>query len=66
MNGRTQTDRILAHMRRGRSITPLQALNRYGCFRLASRIFDLRRAGVSVRCQIVKRGAKHVASYSWP
>ncbi len=63
---KTQTDRILRHLQSGRSLSPLQALRRYGCLRLAARCYDLRRAGVSIRSRIVRRGAKHYASYYYP
>ena len=42
----------------GGSITPLEALRDYGCYRLASRINDLRREGLN----IVKRMEKNVSS----
>ena len=38
----TQCNRILAHLRKGFTLTSLEALNLFGCFRLASRIHDLR------------------------
>lgn len=41
----TQCAAILAHLKRHGSITPLEALNRYGCMRLGARIYDLKRAG---------------------
>ena len=37
-----QKERILQHMQTHGSITPLEALRDYGCFRLAARINDLR------------------------
>lgn len=43
----TQTEQILAHLKRA-PLTPLIALQRYGCFRLAARINDLRMAGHSI------------------
>jgi hypothetical protein len=66
MNGRTQVDRILAHLQSGRSITPLGALRRFGCFRLAARVRDLRKAGISVRSSMVRRNGKHYARYQYP
>ena len=47
--GNKQNAKILAHLNEGRSITALEALNLYGCFRLASRIHDLRKAGIDVK-----------------
>ena len=35
---------VLDHLRNG-PITPIEALHRYGCFRLAARIYDLRQDG---------------------
>lgn len=61
----TQTDRILRYLKSGRSLTPIGALSRFRCFRLAARVRDLRRAGVSVKTQMVKRGGKSYASYRW-
>ena len=42
MNKQTQLKNILKHLESGRPINPLQALNRYGCLRLAARIYDLK------------------------
>lgn len=41
----TQNKQILAHLKRGTSITAMGALRLYGCFRLAARIHDLRADG---------------------
>lgn len=40
-----QTEAILLHMESGRAITPIDALNEYGCFRLSARIMELRERG---------------------
>ena len=37
----TQTDEILQALRAGERLTPLAALERFGCFRLAARIHEL-------------------------
>lgn len=39
----SQTKNILNHLQTYGHITPLQALNLYGCFRLAARIKELRK-----------------------
>ena len=44
----TQAGHILEHLRRVGSITPLEALDLYGCFRLAARIKDLRALGWAI------------------
>lgn len=41
----SQLKQILAHLKSGRSITPLEALAQYGCFRLGARIYDLKQIG---------------------
>jgi Helix-turn-helix domain len=64
MNGQTQAEAILEHLRAGGSITPLDALTEFGCFRLAARIYDLRRAGVAIEEEAVTlTGGKTVARY---
>ena len=61
----TQAGRILAHLRAGNRLTALQALEEFGCFRLAARIHELRRDGWNVQERTVEtRGGKRVAEYS--
>jgi len=48
----TQTEKILRHLQEHGSITPLDALQEYGIMRLASRICDIKRAGVAVEKEI--------------
>ena len=42
---KSQNAKILAHIKRGKTITPIQALQWFGCMRLAARIRDLRDDG---------------------
>ena len=58
----SQEERILAHMRRYGSITPLKALELYDCMRLAARIEEIRRVHV-VTTEMVKKGKKRFARY---
>lgn len=44
----TQCAQIKAHLQSGRSITPLEALDLYRCFRLGARIYDLRCEGMDI------------------
>jgi len=61
----TQTENIENHLNNGGSLTQLDALNKFGCFRLASRINDLRKKGMAITTEMVKTGnGKSVASYS--
>ena len=58
-----QRDAILWHLERRGSITPIEALNELGCFRLAARIEELRRAGHGIKTIIEKRKGKRYARY---
>ena len=60
----TQTETILAHLQSGGSITPIDALREYGCFRLAARIKDIRDSGHQVHTDIETDGEKRWARYS--
>ncbi len=58
----SQTEKILSHLKR-RPLTPLQALEHYGCFRLAARISDLRNKGHRITTEIIERNGKRIARY---
>ena len=60
----TQCNRILAHLKKGLTITSLEALQMFGCMRLASRISDLRKRGENIVVDRVKTAnGKSVAQY---
>ena len=66
---KSQCDKILAYMESGRSITPIEALGLFGCFRLSARIKDLRERGYMIRTnRIVRKNedgtTKNYAEYS--
>ena len=44
----TQAQEILAHLQRNGEISQLEAFREYGCWRLASRISDLKKAGYAI------------------
>jgi hypothetical protein len=52
--GHDQNARILAHLQSGRTLTALEALEWFKCFRLASRVCDLRKAGHDVQKRTIK------------
>jgi hypothetical protein len=60
---RSQNETILEYLKQGHSLTPLEALNLFGCFRLATRIFELKKDGVDIKTTIIHTGDKHYASY---
>lgn len=54
---------ILRDLKKGKKITALDALNRYGCMRLAARIWDIKDRGYAVKKVMVERGEARVAQY---
>lgn len=60
----SQSELILNHLRSGKHLTPLEALQRYGCLRLGARIWDLKREGHAITTELVELpNGKRVASY---
>ena len=59
----SQNNQIRAALLSGRSLTPLDALQDYGCFRLAARIADLRREGMDIECISETKNGKRYARY---
>ena len=59
----TQHAAILHAFERGARLTPMDALSRFGCMRLAARVHDMRMAGLDVRSRLVERGGKQVSMY---
>lgn len=64
MANQTQTEKILAYLSKHKKITPIEALNKFGCFRLAARISDLRKSGHTIWTESVTKDGKTFASYS--
>lgn len=65
--GKSQTAKILKWMLSGRSITALEALKRFNCFRLASRINNIRNMNrYKIVTEMVKTKTSHkkIARYS--
>ena len=50
----TQTEKVLRHMKRFGSITPLEAMEEYGIMRLGAQIWDLKREGHLIQSEDVK------------
>ena len=61
----TQTDQILARLRlnRNRGLTPLEALNDLGVFRLGARIHELRMSGLLIVNEWQETNGKRYARY---
>ena len=59
----SQIKNILNHLKSGSSITATEALNLFGCFRLAARIHDLRNQGHWIQSVESREGNKSFAEY---
>jgi len=59
----SQTTQIANYLNKGRKLTPIDALNKFGCFRLAARIADLRNDGMNIKTTIVKLKNKKQGCY---
>lgn len=62
----SQKKLILDWLSEGHSITALQALNMFGCLRLASRICDLKSEGFPIVKEMIEVNGKRVAEYWLP
>ena len=60
----TQCHQILAYLKTGQRLTSLDALNLFGCMRLASRINDLKNLKIPVCRDLIRtKSGKRVAEY---
>lgn len=71
METESQNKRIRKYLESGKSLTPLDALYQFGCFRLSARIYDLRDQGLRIKAETkeitspaVYGGKKHFTQYS--
>jgi len=61
----SQNKKIARHLKEGKSISPLRALEMFGCFRLASRIFDISNPpfNLNIKSEMVHEGSYKFARY---
>lgn len=59
----SQSSDILRRLQERGTITPMEALADFGCFRLAARIDELRKMGHPIRTQDVHSNGKQYARY---
>ena len=59
----SQTNEILKFLKAGRTITPIIALNLFGCMRLAARILEIRDMGYNVLTTTITANGKRFAGY---
>ncbi len=61
----SQCAQIRDWLQRGNKLTSLEALNMFGCMRLASRIHDLRERGLDIHKERIQvPSGKYVTQYS--
>ena len=58
-----QEQQILNYLREGNAVTPLLALERFGCMRLASRVHRLREQGYEIETRHKRSNDKVYAEY---
>ena len=64
---KSQTASILYHLENYGSLTAIEALELFACFRLAARVADLREAGYDIQTEMKKmKNGKKIAVYSLP
>lgn len=64
MENQTQTEKILKYLLSGGKLTALDALKKFNCFRLASRVSEIRQR-YKVKVETVKtKGGARIARYS--
>lgn len=59
----TQCGAILAALKAGRTLSPMEALREFGCFRLGARIWDLKQQGYPIERSWGTDGEKRWAEY---
>jgi hypothetical protein len=64
----TQNKLIKEHLQKGNALTPLDALYKFQCWSLSSRISDLRKQGLNIKSELIEITSggkkKHVSKYS--
>lgn len=62
----SQTEKILNYLLSGGKLTAIDALKKFGCFRLASRINEISQDYKVHREMVVTKSKKRIARYSIP
>jgi|TARA_Y100000114_G_scaffold117445_1_gene111797 hypothetical protein len=60
----SQNKQILNYLLKGKKLTPIDALEKFGCFRLSARILDLRKEGYDIITENITKQGKTFAQYS--
>ncbi len=60
----TQIGQIKEYLLAGNSLTPIEALNMFGAFRLSAVVFKLKEQGLNIKTDIISEDNKRFAKYS--
>ena len=60
----SQNEAIRQHLESGKTITPLDALEKFNCLRLGALIFNLKKMGLAIKSEIIECNGKRFAQYS--
>ena len=58
----TQSQAILEHLQAGGALTPLEALAKFGTFRLGARVHELRKSGYRIESKRVTLPSKKIVA----
>lgn len=64
MDNNSQNEMIRKYLENGNTITPLEALKRFNCFRLGARIHNLKAMGLAIHSRLVNSDGKRFSEYS--
>lgn len=59
----SQKKQILSYLRKGYKLTPIEALNLFGCFRLGARIYELKKDGYNILSEMISVNGKRFSKY---
>ena len=59
----SQEKQIKHYLESGGRVSGISALDKFGCYRLSSVIFNLRDKGLAIKTKMVKHGQKSYAEY---
>lgn len=60
----SKKSKVLNYLRSGKSITPLEALRKFGSFRLADIIFTLKQEGLKIKSELVFKKEVRYSKYT--
>lgn len=59
----SQSLQIMKYLATGKPLTAIQALNKFGCFRLAARVHEMRSEGLAITEKTINKNGKRFSQY---